>query len=314
MQAQLCGLLGVGPFIAGSRDWGDLVDPQNYVPVMSPESSCAVAVGCLSGDVVVMTVTAAESRFGEETIVSTGNKIESLLEQIRSVTKAHAIALVEVVPAEPEGHTSYEVDLDPEEFLEVMSLARPKIVYIETSRLAAKWMIGLYHDWVEDDERGDQDSDKDSGYVPTEEQLERTIAMFPELMAAVKNWSHRDGQMYAIEGIFFTEGVYHTMSLHEDWMAEFYRSMEQLKASHLATAEAAAQRSWTRRRTAFSEMAERLANDPMFTVSKVTREKREYLASKLYPDLDEREWGRLVSEAANIVWYRPGADGGGRQH
>ena len=252
--------------------------------------------------------------------MTTGNQTEALMEQICALAKSHSLALIEVVPTEPKVLTSYEVNLDPEEFLEVMSVLRPRIIYVETSEFSAKWQIGLSHDWAKSDEHeGDEgddpsdDDDEDGLPILSEEQLDRTIARFPEIKAAVKKWSQRDGQKYMIEGLFFVDGVYHTMSFIEDWMDDFHVGIAQLKVSHLEEAESAAQHSRAMRRTAFAAKAEHLANDPMFTAPKATRERREYLASRLYPDLDEMEWAELVAEAANIVWYRTGGDGGGKQ-
>ena len=239
------------------------------------------------------------------------------VEQVRSLAEKFSTVTVKVMPGEPRARAAYEVDLDPDEFLEAMSLLRPRVVYVETSDFRAKWQIVPFHNWSKGDDEEDEgedgvddddDDDDDVVHIPSEEELDRTIAKFPAVKAEVRKWSGHDGQLYMVAALFFADGVYHTMSLVERWMQEFYVSRAQLKISHIESAVSAGRNSRSKRRTVFLERAEQLANNPMFTAPKATREKREDLASKLFPDLEESEWGALVAEAANIIWYRVGGE------
>ena len=236
--------------------------------------------------------------------------IEAFIGQLRVLTKKHSMGTIGVMPAEPRARAAYEVDLDPAEFLEALSLFHPKAVYVETSEFRAKWQVVTFHDWSEaDDDEDDEgegydvDDEDDATYIPSEEQLNRIMERHPAVEAEVQKWSRYDGKTYMVAALFFADGVYHTTSLIEDWMQELNVSRMQLKKSHIEAAEAAGHTLRGKKRAAFLERAERLARDPMFNAPKATREKREYLASRLFPALREGDWSALVAEAANMVWY-----------
>ena len=90
----------------------------------------------------------------------------------------------------------------------------------------------------------------------------------------------------------------------EEWYGSFKASAQEVAARLKTVLAENRDRSGVESALETTRRARILASDPAFNFNRAGREKRTYLAEKLFPECDHSEIYRIVDEATNIDWIK----------
>jgi hypothetical protein len=219
-------------------------------------------------------------------------------EGVEAILSAGETVGAKVIPAlvlgTDKGRT-LTVGLERPDFLGLVAHVRPAVIYLWVEEFEARTLAIATLEDGEHREAGGAEGEVDPEIV--------TEIRFKSL---VKRWRAHDRQKSRFAASFMVHGILHTTIESEAWLGQFESEVDQLavelsqeeddEQSKLNAAEARDLR----------EKAGRLAADPMFTAPKGSRAKREYLASDLFPGLDDHTISWIVEEAEKIEWLQAG--------
>ena len=110
--------------------------------------------------------------------------------------------------------------------------------------------------------------------------------------------------------MFLVDGVLHAVARTEEWFDAFQNEAAQLgeamEAERADSANRQEAEQLVARRQLIRMRAAELRADPLFTARKISAEKRHYLASRLFPELDRQTINAIVDEAINSEWFEQG--------
>jgi hypothetical protein len=185
-----------------------------------------------------------------------------------------------------EDSVGYRVQMSLEQFLLLLSHCRPRVVYAFADEFDSRDSL-LASLEVSDDN-------------------EAVVTARPDVKSLMKQAARHNGQLGSFLAGFLVDGVLHTVFEQTEWLDEFetraddievlLNNQRQQELSQSSAAETAKTR----------EHAKKLCGHPKFNDGRPSREKREYLARSLFPELDRAEISRVVEEATNMSWLAGG--------
>lgn len=181
--------------------------------------------------------------------------------------------------------------LDTDDFASIVSDVRPKMLYIWNEKFDAR------DGAIENLE--DEFNSSGNGIPNPTEYIFSSDSRFVEL---VRRWQKKDGETSRFVASFIIDGIVHVASEQTEWFSAFENEATQLAEALLCERAEQAENLRSASVESLRRMARRLVEDPRFNAPKASRAKREYLASTLFPDIDDRTIRLAVEEAENLSW------------
>ena len=235
--------------------------------------------------------------------------------KIKDVARSHNALLIEADFLDPDENHAYVAELNEEQFIRALDHLKPQVVYIRLSLFSSEQIFYTslkLDDDEEDTEPETDDADDTEGVEtdagsPTPTSAGHPFAETKEAKAFLSKWKKRDGQHYALDAIFVYETVIHRFRLDEPWVTPFWGELHEL--AELRKEQRANERDNVRAkdREEFDSLARQLLANPLFHAPKMTKEKRQYLAERMFPDLTNFYCAKIVAHAMNIHWYEQSA-------
>jgi hypothetical protein len=184
--------------------------------------------------------------------------------------------------------------LEPKDFLELLKICTPRLVYLFEDRFDAEKEALLQAEADPDNE-----SEEDS-FAPS---------TTPQYKSMVKRWSSHDGELCSLTAFFMLDGILHVLTEREAWLGEFEDEVDTLLSKLENERDERLETIRAREESEVAEKARKLAHDPRFNVSRPTVAKREALAKSLFPGMDPRLIKITVKEADKLLWLEKNHDG-----
>lgn len=231
--------------------------------------------------------------------------------KIKDVARSHNALLIEADLLDPDDSHAYVAELNEDQFIQALDHLKPKVVYVTLSLFSAEQMlyVGLKLEAdeedaeLENDEASDTEgTEADTGPIPLASARHR-FAETEKAKSFLSKWKKRDGQNYGLDAFFVYETVIHRLHLNEPWITPFWVEIDDL--AELLREQRANERDNVRAedRAELDTLARKLLEDPLFHAPKVTKEKRQYLAERIFPELSNFYCAKIVAHAVNMYWY-----------
>jgi hypothetical protein len=190
------------------------------------------------------------------------------------------------LPAEEDD--KYQVQLELDVFMSLLSACRPRVLYVHRYGFEARASLAPWFQLDDEEEGTEREDDPPS---------------IAELLGQVARY---EGELCSFMASFFVDGVRHTAYEGTGWLNKFQddarEAVEALNEERQREDDAESELDAAKTR----EYATTLSEHPKFNEGRVSREKREYLAQSLFPDLDDMEISGVVDEATNMNWLKTG--------
>lgn len=190
---------------------------------------------------------------------------------------------------------------DDAEYVAMAAKAGARIFYVSESMFSCEAsLIQLtadagYREVIEED--GDEADEPDANPEPGSASW-----MLDRLRDRTTAWTGREGEIWAMQCVWFAEGVAHTLQHFADWYFDFRKAAQDTidEAQELRDDGWRAASEADERR--INERSEELARHPRF--SEATSEaKRVYMAHQVFANADPIECQRIAAEATLAYWW-----------
>lgn len=201
-------------------------------------------------------------------------------EQVRAAVSATHTVIVDGFPQD--GNAALRVMLRPEEMLRLLAVVKPRLVYFHEQWFDSAEEIADYSEGLE--------AQRDDG-----------IDISP-LSGLKKLNKIYDGELCLVYVGFVIDSILHLTIDEAEWYAEFQTdAVEQVERLKIVQFENR-KNSNLNSALEIDRKATVLANDPAFNFNRPSKEKRSYLAEKIFPECDPSEIWQIVEKATNINW------------
>lgn len=208
-------------------------------------------------------------------------KLEERFRQIERVAHDSGSFIVNaILPCKDS--TAYRVQMSLEQFLSLLSHCRPRVVYAFADEFEARDSLLAYLQVSEDDTA--------------------TVTARSDVKSLMKQASHHNGQLGSFLSGFIVDGVLHTVFEQTEWLDEFESRADDLETLLDEHRQRQLDQYSATEAARIREHAKMLWEHPKFNDGRPSREKREYLARSLFPDLGRAEISGVVEEATNMSW------------
>lgn len=209
------------------------------------------------------------------------SEIEIFANNIKAAGFASQTVVVDGFPSN--ATATIHVTLDSEEILRLIAIIKPALLYV-------------HQQWFDCD-------------AAIEEYLaELGAATGDDLdispLSSLKRYGKTyNGKLCLVYVGFVASNVLHLCLEESEWYTDFQSEVEDLSERLKAVLVENRKKSNFKSALGVKRKAETLANDPAFNFNRAGREKRTYLAEKLFPDSDWNEISLIVDEATNIDFF-----------
>jgi hypothetical protein len=199
------------------------------------------------------------------------------------ILAAASTARTVVVDGFPQDGTAFaRVMLDTDEMLRLVSVVKPRLLYLHQQWFDCAEEIADYSEGLE--AGGDDEID---------------ISPLSRLKKSNKIY---DGELCLVYVGFAIDSVLHLTLEEAEWYSDFQSEViEQVDRLKLVQFENR-KNSNLKAALEIEAKAAVLANDPAFNFNRPSREKRTYLAEKIFPECKATEIYQIVDKATNINW------------
>lgn len=206
------------------------------------------------------------------------SEIESFADQVNAAASASRAVVVDGFPTNPSA--AINVPLDSEEMLRLIVIIKPGLLYVHQ-------------------ERFDYDTAIEDCFADLGSESNDNLDISP--LSSLKRYAKAyNGKLCLVYVAFAAGSVLHLCLEESEWYADFQMEVEELSARLKSVVAENRKKSDLKFALEVNKKAEILANDPAFNYNRAGREKRTYLAEKLFPDCDWSEISQIVEEATNI--------------
>ena len=221
-------------------------------------------------------------------------ELESLLLEIENTAKSHNMLVFRGNLAF-ENACAFEWGGSWEEFLDMAKEANAMLLYVYAHKFDIKHIY-------EDLENADAIFSADN---PDDDERQWIRSRVNEFN---KPWESKNKRLASINCYWVNNGVVHRWHIHTDWITELYEALDTFIAE---TKGIDSQNRVLRNEEAAQILhvyADKLAHHPRFTEA-ASEEKREFMASQLYPELNDdsvfgyRAHATIARRAALVYWW-----------
>ncbi len=239
--------------------------------------------------------------------------VDQAFEEILALAKTVSCHVFVTDFLSPDDSDAYVVELDKDQFQAGISALKPGALYIQLETFSAKQMflagLKLKVDDMEPElaEHLSEENDDEDDRIDIKPTLAEHFAESKEAKAFVKKWSPRDNQHYGLNAFYVYETVIHHLSLQTEWAGSFWIGLhelaEALKVKRAEEVTAKRSEAHAKDSAELEEHARTLIANPLFNAPKTTKEKRLFLAERLFPDYESWYCQKIVAHAMNLLWF-----------
>jgi hypothetical protein len=219
--------------------------------------------------------------------------LDAQFERIGQAANESESHLVEAV-LRSENQEGYRVTLSLDAFLALLKSCKPRVIYAFANRFNAR--EGLIDELLPEPNVDDEEADLDGT------DAEKALLANPKVAPLIREFKCYDGKVESFLATFVVDGVLHSVFEQEDWALAFENGVSELKTLLRAERRNSEDAEYEAQRAQMHEHAKTLCAHPKFADGRPSKEKREYLAQSLFPQLDERVLSLIVDEATNMLW------------
>lgn len=206
------------------------------------------------------------------------SEIENFAEKIRAAASAPQTILVD--GCLENASAAINVELDSEIMLRLVAIIKPGLLY-------------FHQEWF------DYDAAIEDYLADLGAESNDNVDISP--LSALKRYDKAYHRKLCLVYVgFVANSVLHFCLEKSEWYTDFQTDVEDLSAKLKTVLIENRKKSNLKLALEVKSKAEILANDPAFNYNRAGREKRTYLAEKLFPDSDWSEISQIVDEATNI--------------
>jgi hypothetical protein len=227
--------------------------------------------------------------------MSIKSQLDEGVEAIRGAGAAIGTKIISALVLGSDKGRTLTVGLERADFVELIAHVRPPVLYLWEQQFEAKTMA-----------IANLEGDGDWGGDDPDGEAEPEIVKDARFKSLTKRWRAHDGQLSRFAASFMAQGILHTTIEAEVWVDKFESEVEQLAEQLSQEGAEEESRLNAADEKDIRDKARLLAADPLFSAPKGSRAKREYLASDLFPSIDDRTISRIVEEAEKIEWLQAG--------
>jgi hypothetical protein len=224
--------------------------------------------------------------------------LEAHFESIRQAAQDSASFVVDAVLSS-EHQEGFQIVLPLDSFIGLLKSCKPRVIYAFANpfntRDALSELLLASDDEADDDVDGQMDEEGRSD-------KENRLLADARVAALVEAFEGFDGQIESFIASFVVEGVLHTVYEKSDWAENFQNGVDELNALLRVELTESRGAEYEVNQAKTRECAQTLSTHPKFIEGRPSREKREYLARSLFPELSESEIFAIVDEATNMQW------------
>ena len=209
------------------------------------------------------------------------NDAADLAERLRTTAGAVGAHVVDGHVRSGAASTIPEVYLEVDAALALVSAARPRVLYVDETRVefdelleAARGMLGI-----------------DEG--------EETPAALRTAAAPLKRHA---GEHCTTAAHFVVDSILHSTEASATWMEEFQDRLADLASEARAVSNDEREDARAAEAAHVESLAKRLLAQPAFNFGKVSAAKRHLLATAMFPDEDSRLLHEVVDRAQHLDW------------
>lgn len=180
--------------------------------------------------------------------------------------------------------------LSQSDFLAAISALKPKLIYLTEKPF--DFEERLRSALIEEFEIDDPES------VDLDPIVEKK-----ECRSLQKKWATRKNEIYEYVAFFQGDGVLHIATATAEWDTDFVSDFSGIAESLREQVQTEGDADNLREASAIRDMAKALIEHPKYKAPKATKDRKQFLAEELFPDLDEETLSDVLLLAENLDWF-----------